>query len=102
METVTGRETARCSSLLQLYYLAYPLFRMDVECPVDFFIRQGAVYSSTHYQTAILKDFLLCVLPALGKHFKHSFKGVLCPYSINSVLCLLIQRVKQPHTNDKR
>ncbi|ERJ70671.1 hypothetical protein HMPREF1553_00080 [Porphyromonas gingivalis F0568] len=83
------KNAARCSSLLQLHYLTYPLFRMDVECPIYFFIGQGAVDVPSHYESAILQDFLPCFLSALGKHFKHTFKDVLCPYSVNSFLHIL-------------
>ncbi|EOA10437.1 hypothetical protein A343_2248 [Porphyromonas gingivalis JCVI SC001] len=83
------KNAARCSSLLQLHYLTYPLFRMDVECPIYFFIGQGAVDVPSHYESAILQDFLPCFLSALGKHFKHTFKDILCPYSVNSFLHIL-------------
>ena len=89
MEKVTGRKTARCSLFCLFLYPAYPLFRMDVECPIYLFIGQGAVDVPSHYESTILQDFLPCFLSALGKHFKHTFKDVLCPYSVNSFLHIL-------------
>ena len=89
MEKVTGRKTARCSLFCLFLYPAYPLFRMDVECPIYLFIGQGAVDVPSHYESAILQDFLPCFLSALGKHFKHTFENVLCPYSVNLLLHIL-------------
>ena len=71
---------------LHFCYPAYPFVRVSVKCPIYLIIGQGAVYASTHNQPTILQDFLLCVFLTLRNYFKHSFKDVLRPNSVNFLL----------------
>ena len=71
---------------LYLCYSVYSFVGVSVKCPIHLLIGQGAVNASTHDQSTILQDFLPCVFLALRNHIKHSFKDVLCPYSVNFLL----------------
>ena len=71
---------------LYLCYSVYSFVGVSVKCPIHLLIGQGAVNASTHDQPTILQDFLPCVFLALRNHIKHSFKDVLCPYSVNFLL----------------
>ena len=68
------------------WLLAWSLLRVGRECPVYLFIGQGAVNASAHHQTTILQNFLLCILFAIGKDFKHTLKNILRSYSVNPFL----------------
>ena len=70
-------------------YPSRPYIGVSGESPIHLLIGQGAVNVSSHYQSAILNDLLPCFLPALGNDLKHSFKDILCPYSVNFLLHIL-------------
>ena len=67
-------------------YLSRPYFGVREESPIDFLIGKCAVNATTHYQFAILQDFLPCVFHTLRNHFEHSLKDVLRPNSVNFLL----------------
>ena len=71
---------------LYLCYSVYSFVGVSVKCPIHLLIGQSAVNTSTHNQPTILQDFLLCVFLTLRNYFKHSFKDVLRPNSVNFLL----------------
>jgi len=71
---------------LHFRYSIYSFIGVPVKCPVYLIIGQSAVNTSTHYQSAILQDFLPCVFFALRNHIEHSFKDILRPNSVNFLL----------------
>ena len=80
---------------LHFRYSTYSFVGMSVKCPrvvesiarkIYLIIGQSAVNTATHNQSTILQDFLPCVFLALRNHIEHSFKGVLCPNSVNFLL----------------
>ena len=71
---------------LHFRYSTYSFVRMSVKSPIYFIIRQSAVNASTHNQSTILQDFLLCVFLTLRNHIKHSIEDVLRPNSVNFLL----------------
>lgn len=81
------------TALLRLFFLngypSHPHIGVSRECPIYIIIGKEAVNVPSHYQSAILKDFLPCVLPAVGNHLKHAIEDVLCPYSVNFLLHIL-------------
>lgn len=70
-------------------YPSRPYFGVRGESPIDFLIGKSAVNISAHHQSAILNDLFSCFFSAFGRHLKHSFKNVSCPYSVNSLLHIL-------------
>ena len=76
------RPFIRCRLLLLNGYSLGLYFGVCRKCPVNLFIGQGAVNASTHHQTAILQNFLLCILLAIGKDFKYALENILRFYSV--------------------
>lgn len=72
-------------------YPSRPYIGVSGESPIHLLIGQGAVNIPSHYQSAILNDFLPCFLPAFGNHLKHSLENVLRPYSVNSFLLHILK-----------
>ncbi len=101
MKERSGRQICRPLYFSLLFLNGYPsrpYFGESGENPrvvesiarkIHLLIGQVAVNVPTHRQSAILNDLLLCVLSAFGNHLKHSFKDVLCPYSVNFPLHIL-------------
>lgn len=88
----SGRQILPTALLCPFFLNDYPSrpdFGVCGESPIHLLIGQGAVNVSTHYQSAILNDFLPCVLPTFGNYLKHSLENVLRPYSINLLLHIL-------------
>ena len=83
------RPFVRCRLLLLNGNLLGIYFGVCRECPVNLSIGQGAVNVSTHYQSTILQNFLLCALLAIGKDFKYALKDVLRMHSVNVLLHIL-------------
>lgn len=84
-----GECVARLCSVVYSFLNGYSYglyFGVGIKRPVNLFIGQGAVNTSTHDQPTILQNFLPCILFAIGKDFKHTLKNVLCPYPVNSFL----------------
>ena len=80
------RPFIHCCLLLLNGYSRGLYFGVGRECPVYFFIGQGAVNAATHHQPAILQNFLLCILLAIGKDFKYALENILRSYSVNPFL----------------
>ena len=72
----------RCCLLLLNGYSLGLYFGVCRKCPVYFFIGQGAVNASAHYQPAILQNFPPCILLAFGKDFKYALENILRFYSV--------------------
>ena len=90
MKERSGRRMCRPFVHCRLLFLngySYGLyFGVGRKCPVYFFIGQGAVNASAHYQPAILQNFPPCILLAFGKDFKHTLENILRSYSVNPFL----------------
>ena len=80
------RPLVRCCLLLLNDYSRCFYFGVGRKCPVNLFIGQSAVNTSTHNQSAILQDFLPCFFLVIGKDFKHTLENVLRSYSVNPFL----------------
>ena len=76
------RPFIRCRLLLLNGYSLGLYFGGCRENPIYFIIGQNAVNAATHHQTAILQNFLLCILLAIGKDFKYALENILRFYSV--------------------